>query len=60
MDTKTFINKAITIIDFVLAPNQMIKIGPRATFGREFKIVKNGSLTSANVLNKYINKAIWR
>ena len=45
--TIKFINKAITIIELVLAPIQIIKIGPKATLGNEFINVKNGSTTLA-------------
>ena len=41
----TDINNAITIIDFILAPTHIIRIGPNDTLGREFKIVKYGSIT---------------
>ena len=34
---------AITIIEFVFAPTQMIKSGPSDTFGKEFRTVKYGS-----------------
>jgi len=34
------------MIELVLAPTQIIIRGPRATFGREFNIVKYGSITS--------------
>ena len=36
-----------------MAPIQIIKIGPKATFGREFIKVKNGSTTLAINLNEY-------
>ena len=39
-------SKAIIIIDFVVAPTQIMISGPRATLGNEFKIVKYGSKTS--------------
>ena len=39
--------RAIKIIEFMLAPTQMIISGPKATFGNEFKIVKYGSNTLA-------------
>ena len=37
----------MTIIELILAPTQIIIKGPRATFGREFKIVRYGSKTLA-------------
>ena len=37
---KTLIKRAINIIEFVLAPTQIIIKGPKATFGREFKTVR--------------------
>ena len=48
-------SNAITIIDLVLAPAHIIMIGPKATFGKEFNIVKNGSNTSAKNFDEYIN-----
>ena len=39
------ISKAITIIELILAPIQIIKIGPKDTLGRELIIVKYGSIT---------------
>ena len=39
------INKAIIIIDLILAPKNMIIIGPIATFGKLLIIVKYGSIT---------------
>ena len=39
------IARAITIIELVPAPTQMIIIGPNATFGKLFNITKNGSKT---------------
>lgn len=39
------ISKAIIIIDLILAPKKIIIIGPMATFGRLFIIVKYGSIT---------------
>ena len=39
------IASAITIIELVPAPTQIIIIGPRATFGKLFNITKNGSKT---------------
>ncbi len=47
IEMMTFIKRAIAIIAFVLAPTQMMIIGPSATFGREFNMVKKGSRTSA-------------
>ena len=44
--TIKFINRAITIIDFPLAPTQIIITGPNAILGRLFKTTKNGSATS--------------
>ena len=41
----TEMSKAITIIEFMFAPTQIIKIGPNDTLGREFNIVKYGSST---------------
>ena len=38
---------AMTMIELVLAPTQMMMSGPRDTFGREFKMVKYGSITLA-------------
>ena len=38
--TITEMNRAIKIIDFVLAPHQIIIIGPKATLGKLFKIVR--------------------
>jgi len=32
--------KLITIIDFILAPAQMMISGPKATFGSELRIVR--------------------
>lgn len=45
-------------MDFPLAPAQIIIIGPSATLGNEFNIVKNGSTTFATNLKLYKNKAI--
>lgn len=39
------ISRAIIIIDLMLAPKKIIIIGPMATFGRLFIIVKYGSIT---------------
>ena len=50
----TLIKSAITIIEFVLAPAHIMMIGPNATFGKEFNIVKKGSKTSARNLFKYM------
>ena len=33
------------IIEFMLAPKKIIIIGPRATFGRLFIVVRYGSIT---------------
>jgi hypothetical protein len=44
--TKVEINNAIIMIDLTDAPNQIIINGPKATLGKEFKIVKYGSRTS--------------
>lgn len=61
---------AIMIIEVVFVPNQIRIIGPKATFGRLFKIVKYGSNTLANLgknhkrlenimaINKLITKLI--
>ena len=38
--TKVEISKAIKIIEFILAPTQIIIKGPKATFGSEFSTVK--------------------
>ena len=47
------INKAIMIIDLMLAPLQIIMIGPKATLGRLLIIVKYGSRTLAiNLFHK--------
>lgn len=51
--TIKLINKAMTIIDLTFAPIQIIKIGPKATLGRELIKVKNGSITLAINLNEY-------
>ena len=37
--------KLITIIEFILAPAHIIISGPNATLGREFNIVRYGSIT---------------
>ena len=51
----TEINKAIKIIDFIPAPAHIIIIGPKATLGKLFKIVRYGSITLAkNLLNHII------
>ena len=39
----------MTIIDLVLAPDQIIIIGPRATLGRLLIIVKKGSVILAKI-----------
>ena len=39
------INKAIKMIDLICAPHQTMMIGPKATFGKLFKIVRYGSNT---------------
>ena len=44
----TLINKAMIIMDCILAPNHIIKIGPNATLGNEFNIVRKGSNTLYN------------
>ena len=41
--TMRLISIAIIMILLVLAPKIMIMMGPKATFGSEFSIVKNGS-----------------
>ncbi len=41
------INIAINIIDFILAPIQIIISGPRATFGSELITVRYGSIIFA-------------
>ena len=56
--TIKFINKAMTMIDLVLAPTQMISSGPKATFGNEFNRVRNGSITLARNLKEYRRIAI--
>ena len=38
------ISSAINIIEFILAPTQIIINGPSATFGSEFNIVRYGSI----------------
>ena len=58
MDTKTLINKLIKIIENVPAPNQIIIKGPRATLGREFNMVKYGSVTLARFGNHHNMAAI--
>ena len=35
------------MIDFMFAPTQMIRMGPRDTLGRELKMVRYGSITCA-------------
>lgn len=50
----TLINKDMVMIAFAFAPTQMIMIGPKATLGREFKTVKNGSMTRAKKGERYI------
>lgn len=52
------INKAMTIIDCIPAPTQIIKIGPRATLGKLFKTVRYGSITLAKNLFHHIILAI--
>ena len=42
--------KLIIIIDLIEAPAQTIINGPKATFGKELIIVKNGS----NTLDRYL------
>ena len=54
MEMITLIIRAIVMIAFVLAPTQIIMMGPSATFGREFKTVKKGSNISAKNLLSYI------
>ena len=44
------IMRAIAIIEFILAPTHIIINGPRATLGKEFIIVKYGSIILATVL----------
>ena len=44
------ISKAMIIIDFMLAPNQIIIIGPNETLGKLFKTVKKGSTILADCL----------
>ena len=51
--TIKLINKAMTIIDFVFAPAQMMMIGPKATLGKLLIIVKNGSIILASVGHSY-------
>ena len=46
VDTMAFVNTAIKIIELVFAPAHIIIIGPRATLGSEFSIVKKGSKIS--------------
>jgi len=41
------------MIDLVFAPKKIIIMGPKATFGIEFNIFKNGSNILYKVLNKY-------
>ena len=45
--TITDINNAIIMMDVIFAPNHIIIIGPNATLGKLFKIVKYGSIISA-------------
>lgn len=49
----TFIKRAIVMIDFILAPNHIMMIGPNATLGNEFRIVRKGSSTLAKSGCKY-------
>jgi len=39
------------MIDLIPAPNQIIIIGPKATLGKLFNIVRYGSITFCTVLN---------
>lgn len=54
MVVNTEINIAINIIDFLLAPIQIIIKGPSATFGKAFIIVKYGSIILEKNLDEYI------
>ena len=56
--TITEISKAIIIIEFILAPAQIIIIGPNATLGKLFIIVKYGSNTLYKKLFHHNNIAI--
>ncbi len=55
IEIMTFIRRAIVIIELLFAPTHIIMMGPRATFGKEFNIVKNGSNVSAKNLFKYMS-----
>ena len=56
----TDISKAKMIIELTLAPTHIIIIGPNATLGRLFSIVKYGSIISANGLYHHNIDAIKR
>ena len=49
---------AIMIIDFMLAPNQIIIMGPNDILGRLLKIVKKGSNILAVLLDNHSSDAI--
>src|SRR5574344_2018479 len=51
--TIKLIKRAMTIMLLLFAPKIMIISGPKATLGREFIIVKKGSIILARVLNSY-------
>ena len=47
MVTINDINSAIIIMELLLAPIHIIRIGPSDTFGSELRMVKYGSITLA-------------
>ena len=51
--TIKLIKRAITIIDLVLAPAIIIISGPKATLGKLFNIVRQGSNILFKILNSY-------
>lgn len=56
--TITDIKSAMIIMDFKLAPDHIMIIGPRATLGRLFKMVRYGSRTLA--INLFHHKIMAR
>lgn len=54
IDTMTFMRRDIVIMAFAFAPTHMIMIGPNATFGKEFSMVKKGSITFARNFQLYM------
>ena len=54
------INKAISIIDFIFAPDHIMINGPKDTFGNEFIIVRYGSIIFDMFLFHHIIVAIIR